>query len=379
VNKPNPEGVTPLLNAADNSRWDIVMFLLDKGANPHVWDVHGRTALWITVDRKSAGGGGGGFGGPGGGGRGGPGGPGGAPGGGRGGNPGAAPGAIGGAGGPGGGFGGGGAAPARASTVTPAQVINRLIDMGVDVNHQLTRKRPYTNGRARFTDYDMRDGVGPLFLATLASDQESVEILLKHGAEVDLPNVFQMTPLMIAVGMRATGRAGGGGDPARTGRIIDLLLDAGANVNAQVIGSRNKSGTIMAYVAGRDQEGKTALMTAAEGGNTQVAQHLLERGADPMLKDANGKTALDFAKAPPPAAGPGGGAAAAAAPAAAAVAVTGTRVAAPAAGAQPAAGAGAARGGAGGGGAAAGGGRAALVQLLEVAMARKSGDAAPAR
>ncbi len=63
INKPNPDGVTPLLNAADNSRWDIVMYLLDKGANPHVWDLHGRTALWIAVDRKSAGGGGGGFGG----------------------------------------------------------------------------------------------------------------------------------------------------------------------------------------------------------------------------------------------------------------------------------------------------------------------------
>ncbi len=36
INKPNPDGVTPLLNAADNSRLDVVMFLLDKGANPHV-------------------------------------------------------------------------------------------------------------------------------------------------------------------------------------------------------------------------------------------------------------------------------------------------------------------------------------------------------
>jgi hypothetical protein len=111
-----------------------------------------------------------------------------------------------------------------------------------------------------------------------------------------------MTPLMIAVGMRSTaGRGGpGGGDPTRTIRMVDSLLDAGANVNAQVTGSRNHSGTIMAYVAGRDQEGKTALMSAAEGGNTAVVEHLLSRGADPMIKDAEGKTALDFAKPPPP-------------------------------------------------------------------------------
>ena len=37
--------------------------------------------------------------------------------------------------------------------------------MGVDVNHQLTRKRPYGTGRGRFADYDMRGGAGPLFIA----------------------------------------------------------------------------------------------------------------------------------------------------------------------------------------------------------------------
>jgi ankyrin repeat protein len=295
VNKPNPDGVTPLINALDGSKFDVAMFLLDQGANPDVWDKHGRTPIYVAVDRNSAGGGG--FGGFGGRGRGAPGR--GAPG--RGapgrGNPGAAPGAIGAFGGPGG-FGAPGGAQ-RGPTVKAMDVINRLIDMGVDVNHQLTQKRPYGQGRGRFQDYDMRDGVGPLFLATLQNDQEAMEVLLKHGAEVDLRNVFQMTPLMIAVGMRATARGGAGGDPTRTIRMVDLLLDAGADVNAQVIGSRNHSGTIMAYVAGRDQEGKTALMAAAEGGNTAVVEHLLERGADPTLADAEGKTALDFARPPP--------------------------------------------------------------------------------
>jgi serine/threonine-protein phosphatase 6 regulatory ankyrin repeat subunit B len=310
ISKPNPDGVTPLLNAADNSRWDIVMYLLDKGANPHVWDMHGRTVLWITVDRKSAGGGGGGFGGGGpGGGRGGA--PGaGAPGAGRGGNPGAAPGAIGGPGGPGGpggGFGGrGGGAGAAANagpTITPLQVMNRLIDMGVDVNHELTRKRPYTNGRQRFTDYDMRDGVAPLFLSVIGNDQESLELLLKHGAEVELPNVFQMTPLMYAAGMRGTGRneiCGVAADSARNLRMVDTLIAAGADINRQVIGSRNRTGTLMAYVAGCDQEGRDALMNAANAGSETTVKELLQRGANPQQRDVEGRTALDFARAPPP-------------------------------------------------------------------------------
>ncbi len=68
VNLPNPDGVTPLINAIDNRRFDIAMLLLDKGANPHTWDWHGRTPLYTAVTMNVTGGGGGGFGGGGGGG-----------------------------------------------------------------------------------------------------------------------------------------------------------------------------------------------------------------------------------------------------------------------------------------------------------------------
>src|SRR5690606_38853354 len=38
VNLPNPAGVTPLISAIDNRRFDIAMCLLDSGADPHTWD-----------------------------------------------------------------------------------------------------------------------------------------------------------------------------------------------------------------------------------------------------------------------------------------------------------------------------------------------------
>ena len=281
VNKPNPDGITPLLNALDNKRFDLAMFLLDKGANPHVWDMNGRTPIYMAIDMNSFRGGGG-FGG-----------------GGRNGFP-AAEGEA--------------ENQAAASKVTALDVARRLIDMGVDVNHQLTRKRPYGAGRGRFTDYDMRGGAGPLFVAALSNDYEAMQLLLAHGAEVDLENVLQMTPLMIVSGMRGTGRAAaapGPGDPqARMIKSIDLLLDAGADINARVTNSRTHTAKIMAYVQGRDQEGRTALFAAAEAGSDKVVKHLLDRGADPTLRDAAGKTALDAARAPP-ATGPGNGAAAA--------------------------------------------------------------------
>lgn len=281
VNKPNPDGITPLLNALDNKRFDVAMFLLDKGANPHVWDMNGRTPVYMAIDMNSFRGGGG--------------------------------------------FGGGGRngfpAPEgdaenqpAANKVTALDVARRLIDMGVDVNHQLTRKRPYGAGRGRFADYDMRGGVGPLFVAALSNDYDAMSLLLAHGAEVDLNNVLQMTPLMIVAGMRGTGRAGGGGGPpgggpgggdpqARVIKSLDLLLDAGANINARVTNSRTHTAKIMAYVQGRDQEGRTALFAAAEAGQDKVVKHLLDRGADPSIRDAAGKTALDAARTPPAAAG----------------------------------------------------------------------------
>jgi ankyrin repeat protein len=270
VNKPNPDGVTPLINALDNKRFDIAMFLLDKGANAHVWDMSGRTPIYVAVDMKSF---------------------------------------------TGGGFGGGGRGfptpegesedRPGPSQVTAMAVINRLLDMGVDTNHQLTRKRPYGAGRGRFADYDMRGGTGPLMIAAMSHDHEAMQALLAHGAEVDLPNVFQMTPLMLAAGMSGTARVAGGGGGAAAGDIqaraiktIDLLLDAGANINTQVTGSHTHTAVIMAYVAGRDQEGRTALFAAAEGGRDRVVRHLLERGADPAIRDEKGKTALDYARTP---------------------------------------------------------------------------------
>lgn len=269
IDKPNPDGITPLLNAIDAKSFDIAMYLIDQGANVHVWDMHGRTPIYMAVDMNSF-------------------------------NP------------RGGFFGFGGAPTSVPQEHTAMDVVDRLLAMGVDVNHQLTRIRPNGPGRGRFADYDMRGGAGPLLIAALSDDRESIGKLLAHGAEVDLHNVFKITPLMYAAGMSGTGRGGGfggepGGDPqADAIKTIDLLLDAGADINRQVTGSHTFTAKLDTYVAGKDNEGRTALHAAAEAGWDRVVQHLLDRGADPRIKDAQGMTALDVAMTPP-AGGPGGG------------------------------------------------------------------------
>lgn len=264
VNQPNPDGITPLINALDNRAFDIAMYLLDKGANPSAWDMYGRTPLYVAVDMNSFRGGGfGGFGGP---------------------------------------------VSRPPSKATAMDVVKRLLAMGVDPNHQLTRMRPNGNGRGRFTDYMMRGGTGPLMIATLSYDAEAIEVLLANGAEVDLPNVFQITPLMAAAGMTGTSRFSIPQIPdiqERAIRTMELLLNAGADINARVTDSRTRTAKLVAYIQGRDNEGKTALFSAAELGWDKVVKFLLERGADPAIRDASGKTALDYARAGPPP-GPGG-------------------------------------------------------------------------
>jgi ankyrin repeat protein len=280
INQPNPDGITPLINALDNRSYDIAMYLLDKGANPGAWDMTGRTPLYVAVDMNS-------YAGPNGAGS-----------------------------GNFQGFGEGPPPPRPPNKANAMDLVNRLLAMGVDSNHELTRMRPNGNGRGRFADYMMRGGTGPLLLAAMNYDDEAIKALLAHGAEVDLPNVFQITPLMAATGMSGAVRGGvgsaiigGPGHPqvdaqARAIVTIDLLLDAGANINARVTDSRTHTAKMVAYIQGRDHEGQTAIFAAAESGWDKVVKHMIDRGADPKVQDATGKLALDYARHPPPP-GPG--------------------------------------------------------------------------
>jgi ankyrin repeat protein len=276
VNQPNPDGVTPLINAIDNRSFDIAMFLLDKGANPNTWDMNGRTPLYVAVDMHSYKGRAFAF---------------------------AA--ATGFAGYP------SATAAHPTSTVSAMDVVNRLLALNVDPNHQLTRMRPNGNGRGRFEDYMMRGGTGPLMIAALSYDEVAMKALLAHGAEVDLPNVFQITPLMAVANMIGSVRSGGGPAPIEGDvqehamRTMALLLASGANINARIVNSRTHTAKMTAYIQGRDHEGETALFAASEAAWNRVVKYMIDHGADPAVRDTTGKTALDYARKPRP---PGAGA-----------------------------------------------------------------------
>jgi ankyrin repeat protein len=287
VNVPTPEGVTPLMIALDNEHNDVAKLLLDRGANPRVADWWGRTALYVVVERKEAAGAG------------------------RGAQ--ARQGAASsndGRGAP--------AAASRASapSVSSMDIINRLLAADVDVNAEMNMHRPSRGGNSgRFGEEQKNTGCTPLYLSTEAGDVEVVRALLDKGAN---PNINDMgfTPFLVAAGVTPGGR--GGAATAANTTLMDLMIQHGADVNAQVTGTRTYSMRI-SYMPPPDKEGMSALHGAVLAGRTETVRYLLDKGANPELVDANGKKPIDVIGT-----GAGGGAGArgrGAAPASAAGAV----------------------------------------------------------
>jgi len=116
---------------------------------------------------------------------------------------------------------------------------------------------------------------GPAVMNKSAAEpalKECVQFLLAHGANVDARDSSGWTPLMHAV-------------DEEYALIVQTLLDAGANVNAQC-SNPSESG----------YGDWTALMLAvAKTGRHELAQRLLDRGASTKLANLEGKTALSLA------------------------------------------------------------------------------------
>jgi len=265
------EGVTPLMIALDNDNNDVAQLLLDHGANPHVWDWYGRTALYIAVDRKDGGSSGGGI-----------------------------------------------KVPIDAShsvRTSAMDVITALLAANVDPNPELRMHRPTRGGyTGRFSDPLLDVGATPLLRATLANDIDVIQALLAKGAS---PNIAAMgvTPLLVAAGAGGGGQRGGGAGPRGGGEpfaLLDLLLQHGADVNARVTGTKTYSLRIARSPSAN--EGMTALHVAAQAGRVDLVRYLLEKGANPAIVDVNGRKPIDLigggvgaGRAGSPAAGRGAG------------------------------------------------------------------------
>jgi uncharacterized protein len=112
------------------------------------------------------------------------------------------------------------------------------------------------------------DGFTALHLAVYAEQEEAARVLIEGGADVNARStgtIARVPPLGTAAFVHSV-------------PLAQLLLDAGADVN------------------GQGEGGFTALHTAAQNGDEELAVLLLERGADANLATVQGKRPADLAQ-----------------------------------------------------------------------------------
>ena len=227
----DPDGITPLLMATLNARFDTAAALLEAGANPNRWDKWGRAPLYATVDYNTL------------------------PTGGR---------------------------PDRPplDAVTGAQLIERLLQAGANPNMQLKLLPPYRDLRQdRAGDRMLSVGTTALIRAAKTGDVEATRLLLAHGADPNLPNSAGLSPLHAAAGAGST-RLDTRGRNRTEGPCLEvakLLLAAGADISAV------------------DRAGQTPLYGAAGWGWNELIRYLVANGAKPDAKDEKGFTPVDAA------------------------------------------------------------------------------------
>jgi len=189
-----------------------------------------------------------------------------------------------------------------------------LIARGADINSEIYPVLNIATNQERIdlcelliqrgADVNAKDkwGATPLCYAIEKGNLDLMNILIANGVEVNTKYPWGVTPLQFAAQFAAT-----------TGRTdaVELLLEAGANINAKNdkgqtalhVAVDSADGDIVELLLSKgadinakdDESGFTALHHAAKSGNKDTAEMLIAKGADINAKDKQGHTPLYFA------------------------------------------------------------------------------------
>lgn len=260
----DPENVSPLNLALENLHFDFAAYMVTAGADVDKFDFRGRSPVYMAVDMNTL--------------------------------PTSARGDI-----------------PSGDAMRGADILRMLLEAGANPNIQLKRRHPYRHRALdRRGDIILDVGATPLLRAARACDVEAVELLLRHGALVDLPTAYGVTPLMAAAGIAHNERTTRGRDRNEEDTLATLqrLLDAGADIDARMVTEPVTPREVSAGSQGRDlsygSRGRqvpsedatlhwTAMHGAAMKGWDHVVRFLAEHGAELEWRDADGRTPLDLA------------------------------------------------------------------------------------
>jgi ankyrin repeat protein len=137
------------------------------------------------------------------------------------------------------------------------------------------------------------DGVSPLLVAIMNANWDLAKQLITAGADINHWDMYGETALFIAIDSHTKADGGRASiDPQNTTSgmdIVKLLLDRGANTNMQLFFKpANARGTTTT-------RGATALIRAANNGDMEVVKLLMAHGADATLYTADRQTPIHAA------------------------------------------------------------------------------------
>jgi uncharacterized protein len=284
INDAAPDGTSALNMAVVNAYFELAALLLDHGADPNASDPRGSALHTLAFLRK--------------------------------------PGADGAAGvgntpkGP----------PPPTGNLTAIQLAKKLLERGANPNVRINwEERPFAKEGGAMRNppliqlgrhYLTYNGATPFYVAAHNGDVEYMRLLAQHGADANIRNVLNITPLIVASGLDYwEGETPGpftGVSEAERIEAIKLTLEMGNDVNDHAdFGDYAMEGDpqymLLYYPLNQDElsktvqgdprwSGSTALHASVVSGQPGITTFLLEKGARVDAKTKLGWTALMMAE-----------------------------------------------------------------------------------
>ena len=161
--------------------------------------------------------------------------------------------------------------PKGTGVLSSMDLINKLIDAGVDVNTPML-----SDFRDGYRNRLNRVGATPFLLASKNVDTAVMRVLLDAGADPLVPNADFTTPLMVAAGVDMWNPGEDGGataeDEPEALEAVKMLVALGTDV------------------AATNDRGETALHGAAYRGAPSIVDYLVEQGAQLDARSSQGWT-----------------------------------------------------------------------------------------